>query len=147
MMLTALNQTLIRNDTGWYWSDGAPEPRISDLSASDYYNFRCRSYGSGSTFVEIPVGTAREEPDLHIWVERFQRGEFAISTSGDAPDPPTLDLSTRTKTSSGAPVMLIPIELWDIWAVQFPVGARWEKSDEFEILAKAESLGWKHEEM
>lgn len=169
---TCLGGTLSRiaSDT-WVWSDGTPEPRVTDLSASSVYNFRCRTYGDGETLVEVMLSAAHRERDVLGWVlDGVAAGKYMQVGSGDHTGPRVLHIEesyapgdvpgistpdeslsmTRqsirpdgTPTKRAIPlVALVPASEWDAWARENPYGASWPQEHEPEILAKARSLGW-----
>ena len=59
-----LGNTLIRRADGWHWSDGSPEPRVTDLTLGQCYNFACQQ----DKLLEVPVFLAEAQPDL-AWVK------------------------------------------------------------------------------
>lgn len=163
--MTALNGTLERRADGWHWSDGTPAPEVSDLSASSYYNFRCTRF-SDQTFVEVPITTARREPELQwIW-EGYQSRQFRETLSGDhrglkvlqideqyadgdvpGISQPGLAISASYARADGSTraiprVALVPVNVWDEWCDANPIGATWDKAAENQIFSKARAMGW-----
>ena len=139
--ITALGGTLVRFgvDT-WAWRDHSPAPKVRDMRLSDCYNFRCRTYGKGGTFVEVPTADAQKQEDL-AWCSSYER-----STSGDDTGERRLHDDGRITRASDRPsggaireVYLVPVEDWD---ARPPVGALWDLADEEAIFAKASELGW-----
>jgi hypothetical protein len=138
--VTALGGSLTRTPEGWQWSDGTPEPRASDLRLRDIApNFRCVPYGSG-TCVEVPHNW-RDWPGAHdpevIQALRELLKDYgkpaAIYAEGLAE---LTDMHQLTRHGH-----LVPLPAWDA-AMAEPVGARWDKRDEPDILTKARALGW-----
>lgn len=163
---TALGGTLIGAAGQWRWSDGTPEPRVVDMSASWLYNFRCQG-----GCVEVLLSVAHRDRDTLGWVlARVESGMYQQAGSGDHTGPRIMHLTERYEagdvpgvsepgigveitrqsvTPAGEPtkraipqVALVPVAEWDMWSAANPVGAKWEKADEPEIFAKARSLGW-----
>lgn len=145
--LTAFGGRLIRwGINTWAWRDGAPAPSVRDLSISQAYNFRCRTYANG-TFVEVPCREARGNEDL-AWV---LAGGYQVGQSGDHVGQRVLHADGRiTRAYADArgettgqrvipSVYLVPVEDWD---ARPPCGATWSIDDEAAILGKAASLGW-----
>lgn len=145
----------------WVWSDGTPEPRVTDLSPSHQYNFRCRSGGSGKTLVEVMLSACHRERDVLGWVlDGVKAGKYGQANSGDHTGPLMLtdEGPTRMRVEPGEDpllgnepiinrraipkVALVPMEEWDAWAAEHPYGATWLTKDEAEIFEKARSLGW-----
>jgi len=133
--------------SAWAWSDGTPAPQVSDLSASQHFNFRC-----SSGHVEVPIATAYHEPELR-WVWSGQcAGIYRESLSGDHTGPKQFVLDPEgikvkaTRADGGKRaiprVALVPIDVWDRWAAQNPIGATWPTEAEEDIMSKARSLGW-----
>jgi hypothetical protein len=122
---TALGGTLVRHGRDdWRWRDGASEPRARDLSPSAHYNLRCRAYADRQ-YVEVPRGLAQEEI---TWAhEGWAAGLYRTGDSGDRP---------------GQAVILVPVEAWDSWSADHPVGCTWDLADQEAILARARTLGW-----
>lgn len=159
--VTVLSGTLIREGSdAWRWRDGLPEPRVRDASP-DEWNFRCRTYGSGRTFVEVPAGHAREFEALRWVLDGAREGRYRSGRSGDRTGPVTIredgtparmHIPPGTDPLRGhepvlAPgpipsVILVPIEDWDAWVAANPAGAEWDKADEAAILERARELGW-----
>jgi hypothetical protein len=80
---TCLDGTLVRRaDGSWYWSDGTPEPRVTDMNP-DEWNFRCRTYDGGTCYVEVLLGVAMESESLAWVVEGAQAGKYRSGCSGD----------------------------------------------------------------
>lgn len=138
----------------WAWSDGTAEPRVKDDTLSAHYNFRIRTYGSGGSYVEVPVDLVRSpsNPELH-WVRDLFGLRKDLSHDFAGPrvwhvdtgrvtrlheDPVTGRLGGRVIPE----VYLVPIDEWYKHAFD-PVGAIWDAKDEEAIVAKARSLGWK----
>lgn len=140
---TALGGTLLRwaKDT-WAWSDHTPAPHVKDMTLSWYYNFRCRTDGTGQTWVEVPVEQAKNDADLQWCIGRG----YMVRQSGDDAGERRLHESgrmTRLTAREGGKairdVYLVPAEEWD---ARPPCGAKWDAADEAAILAKATSLGY-----
>lgn len=150
-MISVFDGTLIREGPNqWRWKDGAPEPRVRDLSP-DEWNFRCTTFANG-TFVEVPIGHAREYNALTWVLERAQSGQYRSGRSGDRTGPMTLEdgrfhrLHVAQGVLSPGPipsVILVPIEDWDAWVRDNPAGAEWDLEYEQDILIRARALGWK----
>ena len=138
---TALDGALERHLDGWRWRDGSPEPRVRDMLLADIApNFRCVTGGSGMTVVEIPLDWRnrkywpRERIDPQaaneitaLITESGKRG--AIYAEGLAE---TFDDHRLRKGG-----YRVPVALWDA-AMREPVGVWWDKTDETDILARAE---------
>jgi hypothetical protein len=162
--ITCLDGTLIRESGGtWRWADGQPEPRVRDLSPSEW-NFRCRTYGSGNGYVEIPRGVAQESEALAWVIAGARAGRYRSGGSGDHTGPLTLDgesgaarrwhvqpdedplCGDEPLPESRGPVpavILVPTVEWDAWVRANPVGAAWDRVDEPAILERATALGWR----
>jgi len=144
----------------WRWSDGTLEPRVSDLSSSSVYNFRCRQC-HGSTHVEVLLSAAHREKDVLGWVlDGVADGKYRQDWSGDHTGPLMMTEAgpTRMHIEPGEDpllgsepirhkraiplVALVPVAEWDAWADQQPYGATWVTAIEAEIFSKAKSLGW-----
>lgn len=133
--LTALGGTLLRwgKDT-WAWKDHTPAPEVKDMRPSWYYNFRVQG-----GCVEVPKKLLATEPEL-AWTAACKEGqssdhygERVIHRDGRQ--------TRRSQTGRAIPaVYLVPVGEWDAWDRATVLGARWDKSDEGKILAKAESL-------
>ena len=161
-MTSVFSGTLQRHGPNdWRWSDGTLEPRVSDLSASTVYNFRCRTGGDGVTFVEVLLSAAHRERDVLGWVlEGAERGQYRQAKSGDHTGPRIMtdEGMQRMRIEPGEDplhgnepivhkraipaVALVPVDEWDAWAAEHPYGATWDKADEAEVFARARSLGW-----
>jgi len=154
--------TLIRaTDGAWVWSDGTPEPRVTGLSASHHYNFRCRNSG-GTTMVEVLLSIAHREKDTLGWVlDGVENGRYPQAASGDHTGPLVMtddEPSSRMRIDPGEDpllgsepifheraiprVALVPIDEWQAWASVAPYGATWDRHEEADILAIARRLGW-----
>lgn len=133
--LTALDGTLLRwADDTWAWMDNTPAPEVKDMKPSWYYNFRVQG-----GYVEVPKRLLATEPELG-WVATYREGqssdhygERVIHGGGR---------QTRQSQSGRAiPVVyLVPVLEWDEWDKATVLGAKWDKTDESKILAKAKSL-------
>lgn len=157
--LTVFGGVLARTPHGWIWSDGTPEPRVSDLSWSAVGNFRCRSSG-GTTYVEVPLSVCHREPDLRWVLDAVSAGEYRQDLSGDHVGPrvlteeglsrmhvapgedPMLGHEPIVRKRAIPRVALVPWSVWERWATEHPYGATWAQADEESLFARAESLGW-----
>ena len=157
---TIFGGTLIRHDKNdWRWSDGTPEPRVTDLSPSAHYNFRCRTY-SGATYVEVLLSVAHSERDVLGWVlDGVEAGTCTQDVSGDHSGPIRItdDGVERMRIEPGEDpllgnepiihrraiprVALVPIAKWDSWAKAHPYGATWDVDAQDDLLRIARSLG------
>lgn len=162
MTITTLGGTLVRHGRDeWRWSDGVTERRVRDLSPSREWNFRCRTYGGGGTYVEVPRGLATETPTLAWVLERAREGRYQAGLSGDHTGPLVIDDEGlhRAHIAPGEDplhghepmpeqpgpipqIVLVPVAEWDEWAADHPVGAEWDIEDQDAILARARELGW-----
>lgn len=160
--ITTLGGTLIRHaKNDWRWNDGTPEPRATDLSPSRMYNFRCRTYGSGGTYVEVLLSACHRERDVLGWVlAGVEAGKYPQEWSGDHTGPlmMTDDGPTRMHIEPGEDpllgnepiirkraiprVALVPVAEWDQWAAEHPYGVQWDTAHEADILGTARKLGW-----
>lgn len=163
MNQTTLGGTLIRHEKDdWRWVSGVAEPRVTDLSPSSVYNFRCRTFGSGTTYVEVLLRDCHRERDVLGWVlDGIEAGKYRQEWSGDHTGPLmiTEDGPTRMHIEPGEDplkgnepiirkraiprVALVPVNEWDAWAADNPYGCQWDKVHEDDILAEARRLGWK----
>ena len=87
---SVLDGTLLRDADGWYWCDGRREPKVGDIDANLYYDFRCRTTGNG-TYVEVPRSRAENEPDLDWVIDGLGVDKFRVAASGDHSGPRTLE--------------------------------------------------------
>ena len=160
---SVLGGTLIATGANtWEWIDGTPEPRVTDLSPSQHYNFRCLAVGSGETYVEVLLSAAHKERDMLGWVlTGVESGIYLQTPSGD-------HLGPRVVTDTGMErmriepgedplhgnepiihkrsvprVALVPISDWDTWSADHPYGATWDSQHQDDIFAKARTLGWR----
>jgi len=127
----------------------------------DEWNFRCRTYGSGRTFVEVLAGHAREYDALTWVLDGARAGRYGSGRSGDHTGPAVIQedgtlgrmhippgtdpLRGHEPITAPGPipsVILVPIEDWDEWARENPAGAEWDAADEDAILERARELGW-----
>jgi len=134
---------------------------VRDLSPSSHWNFRCRTDGTGRTYVEVLFGVALEEPALDWVVKAYRAGLYQPGRSLDHTGPIVVDDEAirRSHVEPGTDplvgheplpelpgpipmVILVPIEAWDCWARDNPLGAEWDIEDEGAILDKAKALGW-----
>ena len=163
--MSCLDGTLLRGADGqWCWRDGEPEPRVRDMYAGDGRNYRCTTYGEGSTYVEVLLRDARSDPVL-AWVwHGVQAGTYRQQMSGDHTGPLVWDGESLGRMSiepgedplhGNEPIVrkraiplvaLVPIEEWEAWSRATIIGVWWEQEHEAEILARAESLGWRRPE-
>lgn len=160
-MTTTLDGTLIRHDDGtWHWRDGTPEPRVSDLTLGRAYNFRCRTYGGGSTCVEVPISVAREQDDLAWVIEGLRANRYETGLDGDRTGPLVIREDGSVGRAHIAPgedplngneplpeqpgpiprVALVPVAEWD---ARPPCGIAWDCANETDILDRAYALGWR----
>lgn len=154
---TVLDGTLQRQADGWVWRDGTPEPRVGDLSP-DQWNFRCRTYGAGQTYVEVLRGVAQESDALAWVIEGARAGKYGGGVSGDHTGPmtsagermhippgtdPLLGHEPMTAPGPIPAVILVPIDEWDAWVRAHPAGAAWDVEHETAILERAHALGWR----
>jgi hypothetical protein len=138
---TALGGALKRGSDGvWYWADGTPEPRVTDLRISDWFRFPTREE-DGDTYVEVPMSRAKTEPQLK-WV-RF--GHYRMVPSS-APGAPASVLSSRQRRMfafDDAPqvpeVYLVPQEDWDRVELA-TIDARWDPAHHEDIIARAREV-------
>lgn len=139
MSTTALGGALIRRADGWYWSDGERAEHVTDLSASQHYNFRVCNYADTS-YIEVPIHVAANNPDL-AWVLTLR--EDCGYDTGISGDDRQRVLLPDGRTDRGTPVIRVPAHDWDVWAAIHPIGASWDKTHEDEILGRAAQLGWR----
>lgn len=133
-----------RRSDGWYWLDnGERAANVRDLNISATYNFRCTSF-DGATFVEVPIGIARENEDL-AWIRDAARGYLR------GPDVDAGLNRNRIAAGekfggdyyhrvSGRDAYYVPVEDWDAWAKGSVHGAEWDLEDQAAILARAEAF-------
>lgn len=160
---TTLDGTLSRRPDGtWCWSDGASEPRVTDLSP-DRWSWRCRLY-AGSSYVEVLAGVARETPELDWVLEGARAGRYRSGINGDHAGPRiVLDAEGESRPMHIRPgedplrghepmpeapgpipsVVLVPWPDWQAWCREHPAGAEWSHADEPAILDRAYALGWR----
>jgi hypothetical protein len=162
MVMTCLDGTLCRRPDGtWRWADGQAEPRVRDLSP-DEWGFRCRAYGTGNVYAEVPLGLAAETDSLAWVVDGWRAGMYRLAQSGDHTGPriaeaggcrrlhtqpgedPMLGCEPMPESRGPIPaVILVPIADWDSWVAAHPAGAAWDAADEPAILDRAYALGWR----
>ena len=138
---TALGGALKRGADGvWYWADGTPEPRVSDLRMSDWFRFPTREEG-GHTFVEVPVAQVKEDSQLK-WV-RF--GHYRVAESS-ALQPAAPVMSPRGRrlfafdeVASVPEVYLVPKSEWDRVELA-EIDARWDLVHHEDIIARARAV-------
>jgi hypothetical protein len=128
------------SDGVWYWADGTPEPRVTDLRISNWFRFPTRDEG-GHTYVEVPMSRAKTEPQLK-WV-RF--GHYRMVPASE-PGAQTSVVSSRQRRilafddSPQAPeVYLVPQEDWDRVELAM-IDARWDPAHHEDIIARAREV-------
>lgn len=161
MTTTVFDGALERRDDGsWQWRDGAPEPRVQDLTLNQCYDFRCRTYGDGACYVEVPRGQAMEQDDLAWVLDGWRAGRYTLGLDGDRTGPRVFASDRRAHIAPGQDplcghepmperpgpiprVILVPIADWD---ARPPCGASWDTAHEDAILTRAYELGWRPSE-
>lgn len=99
---STLGGALIRSGPDcWAWSDGTPEPRVSDLRWSVVTNFRIRTESSAS-FVEVPRGFATETAELKWIIEGARAGRYRSGPSGDHAGPVDIGTGKRLHVPPGS---------------------------------------------
>lgn len=165
MQASIFGGTLVRDDAGWTWSDGTPEPRVTDLTASEHFNFRCRQV-RGETYVEVLLSAAHADRQMLGWVlSGVEDRTFQQAISGDHTGPMVIsedeDGEPELKPMRIEPgedplkgnepiiskraipkVALVPVAVWDRWAKTHPYGATWDTDQQEDIFAIARRLGW-----
>jgi hypothetical protein len=138
---TALGGALRRGSDGiWYWADGTPELRVTDLSLSDWFRFPTREE-DGQAYVEVPVNQAKTDAQLK-WV-RF--GHYRISTSSTLePERAILSPRVRRRIEFEEPppipeVYLVPKSDWDQMELS-KMDARWDPAHHEDIIARAREV-------
>lgn len=139
--ITTLNGTLAYNwrSGHWQWRDGTREPRVRTLDRQYFApSFRCGTHG-GVTCAEIPRGWERRyqwdrSEDIKAAVDQLipEHG-VAAEIYGEGYAEMADD---HRVTVSG---WVIPVEHCGE-VMREPYGARWDKSDEEDILARAAQL-------
>lgn len=144
MTITALHGALARRDDGWYWRDGEHEARAEDMRLRDVApNFRCVTYGSGGTVVEIPHDwrAAKYWPAGRVDNDAVDAIEEMIAHHTCEPSPIYAEglaemLDDHRLRKSG---YMVPLASWDGLMADV-VGVTWPREHEADILARAESL-------
>lgn len=130
--MRALSGALVRLDSGaWQWSDGTPEPRVRDMTIGSLApSFRCRTYGDGSCYVELPSNWRRLVSDNDA-------SAAIASLVRDAKSARIFAEPSRPDGVAGSRAgYLLPIAAWDA-AMAAVVGCWWDKDQESDILARA----------
>lgn len=143
---TTLGGALHRYPEGWQWSDGTPEPRVTDMQLSHVApNFRCANYG-GVTCVEIPARwrqDARYWPDRRIDEQAAAQIDSLIRECGKRQaiylEGLAEALDDHRLTGDG---WTVDAAQWDA-VMREPCGCWWDKKHEDDIFARARALGWK----
>jgi len=126
-------------DSGWCWCDGTPEPRVRTLQLRDLGpNWRCATYGSGNSYVEIPRGWQRDvaDPDVRAVITELVRD--AGRPADIFAEAGAVALDDHRTTMRG---YLVPVAAWDALMAE-PCGVVWDRCDEPAILERARALGW-----
>lgn len=104
------------------------------MKPSWYYNFRIQG-----GYVEVPKKLLATEPELG-WVATH-RGGHSSDHYGERVIHRDGRQTRRSQSGKAIPaVYLVPVGEWDEWDAATVLGAKWDKSDEAKILAKAESM-------
>ncbi|MEZ4407919.1 MAG: hypothetical protein R3A52_15805 [Polyangiales bacterium] len=118
----AMGGLLERHADGWRWVDGAPEPRVHDVTPAEAFPFptvtMVTARGERTTGVAIPRAALDEDRELFDEVIRRAGDDAAVSASGAE----------------------VPRATWDTWAGSTVIGVRWEPADEAAIFSRAEAL-------
>jgi hypothetical protein len=141
-MTTLLNGTLRRIGGDYQWIDGTWETRVKTMRLRDMGpNFRINTDPEHGHIVEIPKQ----------WREpRYWSGQHVDTDAKAAIERLIADLPIEMIYAEGTaeaigdhrlqrPGYRVPINQWDI-AMNEQCGIWWDKADEADILAKAESL-------
>lgn len=140
---TALNGALIHTSAGWCWSDGTPEPRVRTMILREIApNFRCATYGSGTTVVDIPAGwrNARYWPHGHVDEEARAAIDSLIRECGKRAEILAEGLAEalddhRLRTSGWT----VDVAQWDAVLCE-PCGCWWDREHEPDILERAKTI-------
>jgi hypothetical protein len=120
----------------WEWTDtGELELAVRGLTLADLApSWRCRTYGSGETLVEIPADWHRDvtDPDVRAAVAELLQ---AVGMQAEIYAEGLAELLDSHRAV--IPGWLVPIEAWDARMAEV-VGAQWDRKDEARILARAE---------
>lgn len=119
----------------WQWSDGTPEPSVTDMSAQSAYNFRVRNYADAS-YVEVPEQAVREDEHL-TWVREHHTRK---GLDGDQLDRVHSRERSEVAHTDAPTVYLVPVEVWDRWADDAVIGAEWPIDEQKRIFDKARAL-------
>lgn len=140
---TALGGALQRRTDGWYWSDGAQEPRVRDMLLSEVApNFRCCNCG-GITYVEIPARwrDARYWPGGRIDTQAAQEIDTLLREAGTRSaiylEGLAEALDDHRLTGEG---WLVDVAQWDA-VMREQCGVWWDYEHEADIYARAAALG------
>ncbi len=123
--LTAMGGLLARTPDGWRWRDGAPEPRVRDLTEAEAFQFPrvTAAHPDDPTrravFVSVPVRALDDEPDLVEMLDAV--GAAARNSEDDAGRVEVLETA------------------WDAWARGRVIGVLWEAEDEAALFETAEA--------
>jgi hypothetical protein len=136
---TALGGALTRGSDGaWYWADGTPEPRVTDLRMSDWFRFTTREE-EGRVYIEVPMAKAKSDPQL-TWV---RYGHYRMASSSQPDDSVLSPRARRAFTFEEQPkapeVYLVPKDDWDRIELA-KIDARWDPAHHEDIIAKAREV-------
>jgi hypothetical protein len=119
----------------WVWSDGSPEPSVTDMSGQSAYNFRVRNYADYS-YIEVPTVAVREDDQL-TWVREHHTRK---GLDGDQLDRVHAREQAEQTHTDVPEVYLVPVTVWDRWAKNTVVGAEWPIDEQQRILERARKL-------
>jgi hypothetical protein len=132
-VVSCFGGTIHRHPDGWRWSDGSLEPRVSDETFGDAYDFTIRD----NQFVEVPLFLADLELDL-AWTKE---ADYEVSESRDPQY--VLEFLTRVpqKRKEQIQSYLVPVADWNK-RVAAIVGLRFSDEDAELLAEKSRSLGY-----
>jgi hypothetical protein len=130
---TVFGGTLTRKQDNWYWPDGTKEPKVSDFTVADRFNFRMASEDA----IEVPEFKAESHPEL-AWVKDGGY-ETVESRDGSA----NQEFLVRFPERRLQPILayLVPRRDWDKHTSAI-VGVSYAEQDVPILAGKARSFGW-----
>lgn len=141
-LITSLQGYLERHESGWFWCDGTPEPRVRDLRVDDFNPDWPTEEREGRLYIRIPEdfrsAIAPGNTALIGAIQQLIRDTCASTTT--MPEPEYSASERVTPIRSGG--WLVALDAWRR-TLAGPHGASWAAHDEPAIFSIAQSLGYK----